>query len=588
MIGQYQYPSVFISDKTRKDITQDTRDKYRAAANVLLYQLSNLVELGNIDFFTMTRIFTDGTVIVATFNFGKYSIDIRPVMGRKEDEWSPDQCNITLFNVPEVVQPMHWYKEGILDSEVEGVDFLRTYYTVDKCNKCELDFTVCKTNILQSEYGYVTIKKCLPFFFVNKKVQGRDDNPDNHCIHTMSGCQAEIIEFNEDDNGNYFLWKIYTEWSNLGPAYVDFSQNGFGYLSLIGTVSFNGTPICSGPESIVAVDCCQKELNKRPIVIQWEDPTFGWEPVDQTLAYNDLLVETYFWVNPLSGVCIPIQWELTGTGTLTPTGTWGQLATYTPPVAGNCNDTIVIQATDRCGNSYTITRVSCCASAPALSIGYTTLAMSCSGSQTLTAGGGCGPYTFTLTAGGGTLVDNGDGTALYTAPAANAECASNPTISVSDCCGGSDSIQIAVNCYVPATEALRVCDFLTCVHACQLVGTWCHYHKVDGRWSYNCDGTILSTYFEIYINRPVATFDCDAVDAYGGTAADYTWGCSNLDPSHPCTNSGTTCNSGCACTEHSIGSGCNGKTCGIAYDYRTAGMKTAGCCPLNPITGLPY
>lgn len=81
-----------------------------------------------------------------------------------------------------------------------------------------------------------------------------------------------------------------------------------------------------------------------------------------------------------------------------------------------------------------------------LVINSSSLTMGCGGSQDLSASGGCPLYDWRLLFGGGTLVDNGDGTATYTAPSSNPNCADNPTIALTDCCGNSTSITIAVNC----------------------------------------------------------------------------------------------------------------------------------------------
>ncbi len=77
---------------------------------------------------------------------------------------------------------------------------------------------------------------------------------------------------------------------------------------------------------------------------------------------------------------------------------------------------------------------------------YSGLTIACGGSEDFSASGGCPPYNWTLF-GGGTLVENGDGSASYTAPSSNSGCTNNAAIALTDCCRNAASIQIAVNCY---------------------------------------------------------------------------------------------------------------------------------------------
>src|SRR4030043_2016560 len=79
--------------------------------------------------------------------------------------------------------------------------------------------------------------------------------------------------------------------------------------------------------------------------------------------------------------------------------------------------------------------------------GYSSQQMSCSGTQSLTATGGGGKYKWSFT-GGGSLSKSSGASVVYTAPATNAECANNPTVTLTDCCGTTTSLQFAVNCGV--------------------------------------------------------------------------------------------------------------------------------------------
>jgi hypothetical protein len=135
-----------------------------------------------------------------------------------------------------------------------------------------------------------------------------------------------------------------------------------------------------------------------------------------------------------------------------------------------------------------------------VTIGYTTQQMSTSGSQTVKASGGRGPYRWTLTAGTGTFstseTEEGRGT-VYTAPATNVDCLNNPTITVTDACGRTASIKMAVNGY-SGSEAgathLRVYGHCVPPGATYCsgdtnVGTYCVYECCSD--NFKCDGTQL-------------------------------------------------------------------------------------------------
>jgi hypothetical protein len=99
-------------------------------------------------------------------------------------------------------------------------------------------------------------------------------------------------------------------------------------------------------------------------------------------------------------------------------------------------------------------------------------------------------------------------------------------------------------------------------------------------FDYRCDNVLLN--YQVY-----PTSDCETNK----------WGCGyNPEsgyqlplgcgwPGDPPPNSN--CNVGC---EGCLGTDCmyeNNGNCGL-YDKRSQQMKDAGCCPINPMTGLPY
>ncbi len=159
-----------------------------------------------------------------------------------------------------------------------------------------------------------------------------------------------------------------------------------------------------------------------------------------------------------------------------------------------------------------------------VSIGYTSQQMAVNGEQTLTcldadgnpvAGHSC---EWEVTSGGGSITSDG----VYTAPATNAECAGNPTISLK--CGGS----------VVATLSLAVNAYGLCILAVQ---DCCDYSPAPG-YDFSC----------------LTSYDCQ-----GGFC------------SPPWIHSACSCATG-----QFSGAPCGG---GWDNDKRTAAMITGGCCP---------
>lgn len=610
---RYQFPSANVQWKFKGN--EASAVMFTGEANKLLCQVKNRMRLGQLNDLRAVRYFIDGTTITVRSLFGQDFIEINTPVAVSAPIPS---CSITLLNVPTVIQPMRWYVDGIHEGEVEGIDYIKTYYSfsTENCDDCpDPDFTICDSDELgeDAETGMTGEKRCLPFSY--------RDTPTaeitSHCIYSMSGCQAEIIKskegdeeeenyFHSDKGGAYFLWKTYTEWTNLGPTGVTFSQNGLGQLLLKAFIEYDSQELCASEESIVTVDCCHKAAAYRVPIMYWDKNCVVSElcPVPTELDYNSLspYVDNYFWAQPIYGSCIPYKWTLSGQGTLNATGTYNQMAEFIASADLDCHATLVITLADRCNSTYTITQESCCEGAAALTLGYTTLAMSCSGVQTLTASGGCAPYSWNASF--GTIVPSEDTTqATYTAPATNAECTSNPTISLSDCCGLSDSIQIAVNCYGAADLAYVQYHWVyDSVSATACLGQYIYYYYL---WMsrYKCDGTLLGS---ASVQGTPTAFHGNTIICGGANRCEPgkegVAGVMDCAPSVPyrCGVSGSVA-TGCACTEPGWDMGLiNVATnsffgCEVitpcendVLDVRTAAMKTAGCCPLNPLTGLPF
>ena len=227
----------------------------------------------------------------------------------------------------------------------------------------------------------------------------------------------------------------------------------------------------------------------------------------------------------------------------------------------------------------------CCEELPGFALEYLSLQMQCNESQAVSIdpdNPGCPPYTWELS-GGGTLTRLTDESYLYEAPASNAGCANNPTITVTDKCGEEAFVKFAVNCYSNAPAF------------------W-HYH-----W-------IRQTYWDVHC--PPDEFYPQGVCGYDVCAA--IMGCdgSLIDPCDPtiffwkqCQQTsyiagGMCCIEGGPCSESNCGPPCDiyvskfliydggagygGHPDGSVVDFRPDWMKTAGCCPVNPQTGLPF
>lgn len=205
---------------------------------------------------------------------------------------------------------------------------------------------------------------------------------------------------------------------------------------------------------------------------------------------------------------------------------------------------------------------SLCCGCEGISIGYTTQQMEVSTQQTLTVIGateGC-TYNWAIASGGGSL-SSGTGTSVvYTAPATNAECDLNPTITLS--AGGAQCglLKIAVNAVSGSSPATASKTMISCTVYPTYFDCWVHILTL------NCNGTV---YYDDN-GEP-----CD-YDAHAICGRQYTW-----DPCYG--GSCATCYTYAGESKDEYG---NYALCKIGsgsalgtIDIRTAAQKTAGCCP---------
>jgi hypothetical protein len=622
---QFQYPSTALTRTVKGDKVYAS--KFRGEADKLLYELKNQMKFNALGQLKMTRYFTDGTIITAWSIFGQDFVNIDTTLAAVA-ALAP-ACVIEFINPPEKMPPMKWYapgqetfiKEGdawiIKDpggsTEVEGMDYLKTYYrlSLTNCTTCSsILSTVCETDSISSPechpYTYDASKRlylgeAVPYF------QGYPDStppvppdPENHLIYSFydSG-QAEILKFDHDAQGTYFLWKAYTEWGDG----VTFSRTGLGYLLLKLFIQFGGNELCQ-VETIVKVDCCEKAADQRKVEIWWED--FGTcspfmmyggvrlckmpQDLDQGALRLYSLLSPYdraplYAIPDIKGSCVPLEWTLSGPGELiVPESEYKTGAYYIINRPGDCHDQVTITLKDRCGVQYVVQTVDPCGGQyEPLSIGYTSLVMACGEGQSLSAHGGIGPYEWSL-AGGGTLTQSNDGSlASYTAPSTNPNCTSNPTITLMDCCGNSASISLAVNCYT-ADVALQWAERIPCF-CYQIENPSCAGKSYDSNASYHwkkwdCSGTLTwEAWWKnaiVYYTQPEPLCDRTSLSA-----------CTNYCPCHRVDPDTCDCWSGYPYCEYCDWGGVK-IPCNVVTDFRTQAQKDAGCCPINPITGLPY
>ena len=183
-----------------------------------------------------------------------------------------------------------------------------------------------------------------------------------------------------------------------------------------------------------------------------------------------------------------------------------------------------------------------------LSIAYWSLQMSAGGYQMLSAHDSVTGYSipfceddqlqWSIVSGGGSLSNATGLSTEYHAPDENENCVQNPVIRLTDCCGRSATLTLAVN-KVTGWVAYRVDEPTSFYHAnchrdidCAGSVWWSNHNQ------YYCDGTLASSDLRFCLA------DCD------GT----------YDPKDPCTTTAGNCEL-------------------IPVDLRTPEQILAGCCP---------
>jgi hypothetical protein len=572
--------------------------KFAGEAKIMLYQLKNRMNLAvpKLKSFMDKRSPEPGTTIMVKSIFGQDFIEISTGVGLGAG--GKEICNITFIDFPLYVPPMRNPGE-IRVGEVEGVDYFKTYYSVDKhkCRTCgEISWEFLFRYLQSSPLVPATVPISTrvewpiePLHHHDYDVDGLllDHDGTDHTIYSMGPpAWGEVISQGSDSKGTYIVWKAYTETVLTGAEHIPLSRSGLGIMRLVARIRDNtGVEICAQNERI-EVDCCLKDLDRR-LVWLWDESVQFPGPREFTLSGGNIYYKTpdsvidldqlywygaygsgAFWVLPeFLGGCLPFEWKLEGPGTLTvpkdPANTFS--ASYKPPVGwvSACqNQKVTIRVKDRCGIEDVLVTDSCCEQAQPPEIGYTSLVMGCGDQQTLSASG-CGPFSWSCTS--GTIVPSGikNENALYTAPDSNVDCGFHPIITLTDCCGNSKTLNLYANCdHTVGGVAYRLFT--------QMAFDNCHWQddhwEFNGQYSrtdYDCDGGVVN-----YVEGPYGLHSI-------GTTAPYCTDCSSL--TNYCCDVFVTCTTYIGCSQ----------ACGY-FDVRNAAQKANGCCPINPGTGLPF
>ena len=193
-------------------------------------------------------------------------------------------------------------------------------------------------------------------------------------------------------------------------------------------------------------------------------------------------------------------------------------------------------------------------------ITYSSQQMSINGTQNISAsGGGGGPYQWSITGGSGTLsttkTKSGQST-TFTAPASNPNCVNNPVITVTDYCGNTATLKIAVTAIDDSGTDAWGEGICLDPGTCTIIARFPFCHTEASVNYYNCNNTFRRS-----------------AGCGGGQVI-----CGTIDSGCPCPN-------GCpvagqkSCEEWLTTNCSDFAPSGTIKDLRSEGAKANGCCP---------
>jgi len=248
----------------------------------------------------------------------------------------------------------------------------------------------------------------------------------------------------------------------------------------------------------------------------------------------------------------PYSWSA-DCGTLNPTV--GQSVSYTAPGnAGECTVTV----TDSAGRKATL-KIKVDANP---NIKFLTRTMTFNQQQALIAEG-VPPFSWSLISGGGSLSSSSGSSVIYTAPSSNPDCVNNPTIRLSDACGGYVDLSLGVtNPNLGSSAAYQEFYNIWIDTTPDCFGPYGYVH---------CRNKKYATYKRVTCTGVIGCYDenreqpsCDS-----GVGCQEDWQCEGVFVPD-CSG---------ACDLYDVPCGIIGGHCSGIEDIRSPSLKSQGCCP---------
>ena len=233
---RYRYPSAGVSWNLIPDPA--SCQQFIGEAKNMLYQLKNRMNIAVPKLKSLQDIrVSKGTTIIVRSIYGQdfINIDSSRALGRDQE------CTITFYDFPLYVPPMQNPGE-IKATDVQGVDYFKTYYSVDvsKCPTCqgilwEFLFRYLQSSPLVPPTVPISTRiewPIEPMHHHDYDADGLliDHDGTDHTIYSISPpAWGEVISQGRDSGGTYIIWKSYTETGLI-------SRTGLGIMRLVGRI----------------------------------------------------------------------------------------------------------------------------------------------------------------------------------------------------------------------------------------------------------------------------------------------------------------------------------------------------------------